>query len=174
MTYLRPVFVLSNILFPSKRVSPPSARQLATKEDRNRNLIGLGYFFLGLPYVIVSAIYIHLITDKHRICVCDRYFYQFLYDIYGDNSRKILKIIPKGDATILLTTEVDKCYARMESSDAEVKSDYYNRVQNYYLDLSEEIGFYMIDAAQDAETINQKIINYLKEKIDRLVILSKE
>jgi thymidylate kinase len=102
--------------------------------------------------------------------VCDRYFYQFFFDLFGDWSEKVIRFFPKADMTFFLDGDLDLFYSRMDNSfDASVGRDYYTDVLNLYKRISQKYGFIQIDANLERETINDIIFTHLTKRIGEVL-----
>ena len=164
--YIRPVYVLLDIIRlgggVEKSVSPRRAR---TSNKKSSVLQRVVMSLFGYPYAIVTYIYMEL-TSRDKIIVCDRYFYQFFFDLFGKLSEKVIRIFPKADITFFLDGNLDLFYSRMKKSfDASVDRDYYTEVINLYRRISQKYGFIQIDANLEREKINDIIFHTIKEKI---------
>ena len=74
----------------------------------------------------------------NKIVVCDRYFYQFFFDLFGGLSKKVIRVFPKPDITFFLDGDLDVFYSRINSpSDAMVSRDYYMSATNLYREFAD-------------------------------------
>ena len=164
-TYVRPIYVLLNSIRLGgeykNSVSPRRARASNKKSSiLQRTVMGL----FGYPYAITTYIYMKL-TSKDKIIVCDRYFYQFFFDLFGEISEKVIRIFPKSDITFFLDGDLDLFYSRMDNSfDTSVDRNYYAEVLNLYRRISQRYGFIRIDANLDKEVINDLIFMRLTKE----------
>ncbi len=121
---------------------------------------------LGYPYALATYIFIKVYLSRNKIVVCDRYFYQFFFDLFGNWSDKIIKIFPRPDIAFFLDGDLDIFYSRMDNSfDASVGKDYYIDVLNLYRNVSKKYGFIQIDANLNKETINDIMFMRLTKKM---------
>lgn len=167
--YVRPVYFLLDLIRSGekdkKSVSPRRARVSEMPNKKlsimRRALMGLlGYFYALITYIFMKF------QCKNKIIVCDRYFYQYLFDLFGNWSRKVIKFFPKPDITFFLDGDLDLFYSRMDNSfDASVNRDYYTDVLNLYKRISQRYGFIQIDANLEREKINDIIFRAIKEKV---------
>ena len=172
--YVQPVFVLLNILARSKGndVAPISPRKIRTSKMSDSDKHEKRFFFkklfmsfLGYPYAVATYIFMKF-TGRNKIIICDRYFYQFFFDLFGNWSEKIIKFFPKPDITFFLDGELDFFYSRMDDSfDAHVSKDYYSEVINLFRKVSQKYGFIQIDAKLDKEAINDIIFMHLLKEM---------
>ena len=168
-TYVRPVFVLLDLIRlrveDKNSVSPRRARVSRISNKKlfimRRALMGL----FGYLYALVTYIFMKF-TSRNKIVVCDRYFYHFLFDLFGSWSENIIKIFPKPDITFFLDGDLDIFYSRMDDSfDASVGRDYYTYVLNLYKRISQKYGFIQIDANLNKETIRDIVFMHLTKKM---------
>jgi thymidylate kinase len=177
--YVQPVFILLNVLTRSKGndVTPISPRKTRTSQMSNFNkhrkrFISKKLFMtlLGYPYALATYIFIKFYLGRNKIVVCDRYFYQFFFDLFGDWCEKIVRFFPKADLTFFLDGNLDLFYSRMDSSfDASVGRDYYTGVLNLYRRISKKYGFIQIDASLDKEAINDIILMHLTKEGEKVL-----
>ena len=175
--YVQPVFILLNILQQSKKsnITLISPRVISTSlmndSTEKRNLFFIKRLFsglLGYPYALATYIFMKLYLSRNKIVVCDRYLYQFFFDLFGNWSEKIVKIFPRPDITFFLDGDLDLFYSRIDSSfDASVGRDYYTGVFNLYREISKKYDFFQIDANLNKEAINDIIFMYLTKEMKR-------
>jgi thymidylate kinase len=168
---VQPVFILLNMLTRSKgnNIAPISPRKTRTSEmsnsDKHEKRFRTKKLFmslLGYPYALVTYIFIKFYLSRNKIVVCDRYFYQFFFDLFSNWSENIIKIFPRLDITFFLDGNLDTFYSRMDNSfDASVDRDYYMDVLNLYRKISQKYGFVKIDASLNKEAINDVIFMHL-------------
>ena len=178
--YVQPIFILLNILARSKGndVAPISPRKTRTSQmsdsDKYRNKFSLKKLFIGLlgyPYAFATYIFMKVYLSRNKIVVCDRYLYQFFFDLFGDFSKKIIRIFPKPDITFFLDGDLDVFYSRMDNSfDASVSSDYYTEVINLYRRISQKYDFIQVNANHNKEAINDAIFMYLIKGMKGVVL----
>jgi thymidylate kinase len=161
--YIRPIFYLMSF-FKNEKEWHFSPRLMRTGSRHSVSpLIKIG----GVIYAIITFAILK-IKGRNRILICDRYFFQFFFDLFGNSSRRIVSIFPKPDLTFYLDLDPDLIYARVSGSDAEINRDYYKNVVLYYRDLSVTYGFIKIDATGDRfqtqKLILDKISSFYKER----------
>jgi len=167
--YVQPAFILSNILCSKISTTSISPRKVRTTKIGNlksygifslirKSLMGL----LGYLYALSTYVFMVLYLGRNRIVVCDRYFYQFFFDLFGNLSEKVIRIFPKPDITFFLDGDIDLLYSRMSSpSDVLVCKGYYVEVTNLYRRISGKYDFIRIDATLDKQRINDIIFSHL-------------
>ena len=173
--YVQPVFILLNILTRSKGndvalISPRKTRtsQMSNSDKCGRRFLPKKLFMglLGYPYALATYISIKVYLTRNNIVVCDRYFYQFFFDLFGDWSETIIKVFPKPDIVFFLDGDLDIFYSRMDDSfDASVGRDYYTKVINLYRKVSQKYSFIQIDANLNREAINDVMFMHLTKEM---------
>ena len=170
--YVRPIYILLNLIRlreeDKNSVSPRRARVSKISDKKlsimRRALMGL----LGYPYALVTYIFMKFMS-RNKIIVCDRYFYQFFFDLFGKFNEKVVRIFPKPDITFFLNGDLELFYSRMDNSfgvsAVSVGRDYYKDVLNLYRRISQKYGFVQIDANLNKEAINDIIFMHLTREI---------
>ena len=163
--YVRPVYVLMDLIrLGEKDKNSISPRRARASESSNKKLSILRRALMGsfgYLYALVTYIFMKF-TSRNKIIACDRYFYQFFFDLFGGWSENIIKIFPKPDIAFFLDGDLDIFYSRMDNSfDASVGRDYYTGVLNLYRRISQKDGFIQIDAKLNKEAINDMIYMHL-------------
>lgn len=166
--YVQPIYVLLNLIpledKDKKSFSPRRAHvsEISNKKSSTmrRALMGLS----GYMYALTTYMFIKFLC-KNKINVCDRYFYQFFFDLFGDWCESIIKIFPKPDIAFFLDGDLDLFYLRMDSpSDTNVGCNYYLDVIKVYRKISQKYGIIQVDANLNKEAINDVIFRYLTKK----------
>jgi dTMP kinase len=166
-TYVEPVFFLLRLLMKSDHerlrssVSPRNARKASTTEETHgRSLVvrivtgTLGYLYAFLTYVILARK-----SFSSKVVVCDRYFFQFFYDLYGERAVSFIDVLPKPDITFFLQGQVVSLHSRMtDPSDAATSWDYFSEVDSMYDSLSKRYCFNRVDAESEADLIGQELL----------------
>jgi thymidylate kinase len=172
-TCVRPVYVLLNLMRLRVRdKNSVSPRKTRVYETPNKNPAIIQRAFMGLlGYLYALATYIFLkVYCRNKIVVCDRYFYQFFFDLFGNWNGNVIKFFPKPDTTFFLDGDLDLFYSRMDNSfDASVSRDYYSEVLNLYKKISQKYGFIQIDAKLNKEAINGVILTHLTKRIGEVL-----
>ena len=173
--YVQPVFILLNILDRSKgnNVALISPRKARTSQMSNSDKHKIIFFskklfmtLLGYPYALTTYLFIKFYLGRNKIVVCDRYFYQFFFDLFGNRSQNVIKFFPKADLTFFLDGNLDIFYSRMDDSfDAHVSKDYYSEVINLYRKIFKKYGFIQIDANLERKKNNDTIFKHLIKEI---------
>lgn len=120
---------------------------------------------IGYPYVLITCFYLHLIVGRNKIVVCDRYFIQFLIDIYGYKSIHLLKFIPQPDMVFYIRGSLELTFSRMTNSfDTSVKEQYYENVLCNFEKISHKYNFIDVDANASIDVISNIIYNTVSLK----------
>ena len=177
--YIRPDYVLVELLssiklpvdrfLPSPRQERTGVRADSTQKKKNRRLPG---FIMGIScyiYAWISYVIVAFYSRGKRVVVGDRYFYQLFYDVYGANSRKIIRLFPKPGIAYFLDGNLELFRSRMTNPfDKAVSSSYYDEVRSLFLELAPKHGFITIDAGQDMEAISNLIFSHCSAKLKGL------
>lgn len=166
--YVKPNYFLLNFFFRLKIddihcISPRKDRVTPKRISRSwlsqiRNLVAAP---LGFLYTIFSH-WCMVFVARNRIIVCDRYFYQLLYDLFGGSIYKFIPLLPKAHSVFFLNTHLNVIYSRMQSSfDKKVLPSYYNDIIAFMRELKDRKSFFEIDASLKKETINDYIFEYV-------------
>lgn len=159
---VRPVYFLSRYFFRDNPMVSPRQKRTASKNLKiSRVLIALlGYFYALTSYFLIKFCF----TGK--VIICDRYFYQFLFDLFGDFSLNIVKIFPKPDVTFFLYGDLELFYSRMDSFDKQARASYYVDVLDFYNNLATAYNFIRINANSEKNVINEEIFSYLNKILE--------
>lgn len=122
-------------------------------------LIGISGYFYALITVTIIAIRYH-----EKIVICDRFFYQFFYDLFQNKSLKILNHFPKPDIVFLLDIDLNEARSRMtDSFDKNTDNIYFVNVRKFFYILSDEFAFTIIKSSGKIEEVNNEIMTHLEE-----------
>lgn len=165
--YIRPVYLLVDFLKiwrnnrDKQQTIMFSPRKMRVNESRGIAklakiyLLGImGYLYSLLTYAFLK------IRPKFRgkVIVCDRYFYQFFFDLFGESGVKVSKYIPKPDIVFYLYGNLDTLRSRMDNFDSSIDQEYYKNILFLYELVAKRDGFVRIDASLDAKVINNRIL----------------
>ena len=170
--YVRPIYVLMNLIRfaggDENSVSPRIARVTGGQNKKSSIIKRASMVLSGYPYALITYLFIK-VHYRNRIVVCDRYFYQFFYDLFGNLSEKVIEIFPRPDIAFFLDGDLDLFYSRMDDSfDASVDRNYYTDVLNLYRKISRKYSFIQIDANLNKEAINDIIFTHLNHYLKKL------
>lgn len=164
--------VFLNFIAPFKRVGlnrigPRNFRESQLNTQRKLSMRKALAGVLGCLYALATYIYIRTVLSRSRIVVCDRYFYQFFFDLFGNSGEKMIRIFPKPDIAFLLDGDSDVFYSRMtDPLDKSISKDYYVGLIGLYNKLSKDLHFTKIDATLEAEVVNNLIVNNLMNHLE--------
>jgi len=166
---VNPIYLI--VPFRFKRV--PSPRKIKT----STSIGSLNWFlkmlckFLGFWYSMLSILLV-LVLSTRKIVVCDRFFYQFLYDIYVKKEKKLIKFLPQPHLTFYLDGDMNTLYSRMDDFDVQISREYYLNLKEFFDDLSIEYSFIKVNAALPKEEVSNIIfyetIKYLEGQYDEV------
>jgi len=174
--YVEPAFLILQFLKKPENedvlsiLSPRKARTSIETEKRKdhlpvrRILIGMfGYLYALFTYLLIA----HR-SKKRGIVVCDRYFFQFFFDLFGGYANSVIATFPRPSITFLLDGQVGSLYSRMnDPSDASTSMAYFMDVKDMFEDISKRYGFIRVNADLSADLISrellQKVVDVSKE-----------
>ncbi len=158
-TCVRPVFLLFDPWrlrdrgAPVPRLSPRTARMKGNGGRAGRVAPVLGYAYAMLTYA-----YIRTFLRRHEFVVCDRYFYQYFYDLAGRSARNLARSFPKPDLVLWLDGAMDVLLGRIDPAPKNpAEAAYFEDVLEFYRGLASDLGFVRIDAGADETSIGDRI-----------------
>ncbi|MFC2058322.1 dTMP kinase [Chloroflexota bacterium] len=176
--YVRPVYIFVDLLLTITRgkirIFLPSARRMKASRAGTLNKFIRGLLFirtalvgiLGYSYALLSYLVIAFHSNRGRLVVCDRYFYQFFFDLFGDRGENVMAMFPSTDLTFLLEGDLDALYPRMEPvSDMPSSCGYYEKAASFYRSIIRRRDLIRIDAGLDENTINDIIYGHVSKLI---------
>ncbi len=165
--YVRSEFLLLELLngFGEEKVmsrlSPRKARNRNTAQENGRSsnarraVIGL----LGYLYALTTYLVIAFQSSRKKIVVCDRYFLQFFYNLFGRRADLAIDLFPKADITFFLEGSLEILYSRMrDPSDKSTSTSYYTDVEEMFEEVSKKYGFIRVDASVNADLIGKELL----------------
>jgi len=168
--YIQSTYVLLELI--RKRIELPqqiSPRHMAIKTHNKKKshfLIEIMLKISGIFYAFFTYIYVKITHGKYDFVISDRYFYQYFYDIYGNNATKILKIFPMPD--LILWLEMNSIELRRrhrEWKSIESEGDYLERISDFYKEISQLFGFKRIHVDENPLLTANTIITTIKETL---------
>ncbi len=170
--YVKPVFLLLAFLANHEHevflsvASPRTARTSVVAKGEQDRVSPRGALagILGYLYALATYFFIACRLSRGRIVVCDRYFFQFFFDLYGKSAHKVVDVFPKPDIAFFLDAEIDSLYSRMsDPSDSSTSRVYFVDVHRMLEGICKKYGFARINAGQSAERIGEAL---LKKVVD--------
>lgn len=155
-TCVRPVF----LLFDPWKLRPHSdpVQALSPRERRLRGRWAPFASLAGYGYAVLTYAYIRAFLRHNEFVVCDRYFYQYFYDLVGRGARGLARAFPRPDVTFWLDGGLDVLLARVDRPPKdEAEARYFKDILEYYRGIAGDLGFVRIDAAEDAGTVGDRI-----------------
>jgi thymidylate kinase len=120
------------------------------------SLLLLIYAYLSYILIIRPAL------KKNSIVICDRFFYDWLFNIWGVNSQVLAILLKKPDISILLDVPVNLAFTRMHDDyDKNISFEYYESLRKYYLILAIKYNFLKINNNDDFIKVSMDIYNYI-------------
>jgi len=96
------------------------------------------------------------------VVVCDRYFFDWFYNLWGNASMALIRILPKPDIAFLLDVPTTIAFSRMHYvMDKEISPEYYGSLRDWYLTLARQQSFFIINSSGDFEKTMGIILNHL-------------
>lgn len=174
-TYVEPAFLVFQFLKrPGNEdflsiVSPRMVRTSIETEKRKdhlpakRILIGMfGYLYALFTYLLIA----HR-SKKRGVVVCDRYFFQFFFDLFGENADSIIDTFPKPDIAFFLDGQIDSLYGRMNDSlDKTTSETYYSRVKCLLERVSRTDDFIRVSIERDINLIGEEVLLQVINKLE--------
>jgi thymidylate kinase len=119
---------------------------------------------LTVPFLLYSLIVYYLWIYRLRrkyIVVCDRYFFDWFYNLWGNNSSILVRLLPQPNAVFLLDISPGIALSRMHDVfDKKVPLAYYEALRNWFLELGKELGFLTIDSSRKLEEVKSLILSH--------------
>lgn len=144
--------------FLSPRKKAVSNLENSSKTSIKSNIVMIfGYFYALLSYFLIKF------KSRNKIIICDRYFYQFFFDLHRKKSKYIIKIFPKPDVVMYIDTDLDTLLSRMvDEYDRNVDKAYYKNVLNFYKEeVINRSGIILIDGHKTKTEISNFIFSQI-------------
>jgi thymidylate kinase len=106
---------------------------------------------------------LRLSLRKSQFVVCDRYFYQYFYDLYGPAARRVASAFPRPNVAIWLDGGIETIRSRVSDSDADVT--YLEAVMKMYKEISGDLGFVRVDASPDAKVVEEEVWRHVRKVV---------
>jgi thymidylate kinase len=181
-TYLRPVFLPFTLLKDSqgtgeREISLPSARRLRHSQydeaEGGGNVSRLSSFlgqcvmgYAGFLYALIAFVVLSISARTSQVAVCDRYFFQYFFDLYGKRADTVIDVFPRPHITYLIEGDLDLLVPRMrDPSDVSASRAYHIAVLQLYSTISDKYDFVQLDAHSDVNELSEQILAHLVERI---------
>lgn len=160
---VRPVFLLFD---PWKlRGRAPATEALSPRMQRVSESGGAGRpgrgpsrlrATVGYLYALATYLYMRSAFQGLDYLVCDRYLYQYLYDLFGDAAVSVSTAFPRPDVVFWLDGGLDLLRRRSAAPMGEEEQRYYGRAIAYYRTLAQRLPFIHLDAGADPQRIGDE------------------
>ncbi len=156
---VRPVFLLFDPWrlrgrAPATEALSPRMRRVAESGRAGRGSMLRAY----AGYLYALAIYAYMRSAFWRLdyLVCDRYLYQYFYDLFGASAVSVAAAFPRPDVVFWLEGGLDLLQGRSATPMTEEEGRYYACALAYYRDLARRLPFVRLDASADAHAIAEE------------------
>jgi thymidylate kinase len=96
------------------------------------------------------------------VVVCDRFFFDWFYNLWGNASIALVRLLPKPSIAFLLDVPVTVAFSRMHYPlDKQVRLSYYESLREWYLMLARRQNFFIIDSSSKFEEVKDTIKKYV-------------
>jgi len=146
-----------------RNMTLPSLKERGFKSSRCNILfrIPLSLFFI-IYTLLTYLITIRPLLRKY-VVVSDRYFYDLFYNLWGDASFALVRMLPKPTIGFLLDLPVPTALSRMHSlEDKKIPQKYYELLRKYYLAIAKQNNLHIIDNSVDFEKSSKCILVHVK------------
>lgn len=133
-----------------------SPRQSKTKAESGDDWKKPALAIAGIAYAFITFAWIQ-IAYQRKVVICDRYFYQMFFDLFGEHARKIAIVFPKPDMIIVLDVESETAIQRLDSFDSSIDTTYYQKVIDYYRFISDLHPVERIRADGDVQNVQRDL-----------------
>ncbi len=139
-----------------------SPRLRRARADGSRRVVPslrrLARALAGTAYAVGSYVFLRTRFRHQEIIVCDRYFYQYFYDLFGTLAKGLALTFPRPDLAFWLEGSPE--LIRERTADENLQGDwnpYYESLLTYYREIAAPLGFIRIDARAPATEITDLI-----------------
>ncbi len=169
---VRPVFIIfdqwkdEGSARIGRAVSPRLMALSRAKEGNGRaRLRHFAAGVLGYGYATVAYLFLRLQFRRQDYVVCDRYFYQYFFDLFDHRAESISQAFPRPDICIWLDCSPLTLYSRLRQDEGGHESiQYLESVQKFYAKISTGLGFIRVDANGTTARVAGTIWANLKER----------
>lgn len=167
--YVRPVYLLLEFL-PSSiskyiSISPRYERVKYNAESDFIIFKRVLLCILGYIYALVTLSTMKILY-KNKIVICDRYFYQFFYDLFSERGWTIIEKFPRPHVLIILEGNLDHIYARMiDDNDKSINRSYYEGYKSLCKRLDKYPNCHYISSDKDKNLIHNIIYDITETKL---------
>ena len=162
------------LLFDPWKLGSSSRHGLSPRRARLHGFAGGGNAYrsktalralAGYLYAILCYAYLRTFLRKEEYVVCDRYFYQYFYDISGPWAATFARSFPRPDVVYWLDAPANLLRSRIEKiPNGHEPREYLDAVVRYYRAVAPDLGFVQIDASAAAGAVEETIWNNLMRR----------
>ena len=106
--------------------------------------------------------------DEH-VVVCDRYFYDWFYNLWGDISIIFINLLPQPSLILLLELPLDIAYSRMNYiGDTLVLPKYYKSLRSWYFLIIKRLNGFTIDTTGPTHKTGEIVLEKVIYALNRL------
>jgi len=142
-----------------------SYRTQKTHKARSMDIFKIPLTLFLLTYAFFTyflCIRPHLRGSTVVVCDSDGYFFDWFYNLWGSTAVALTRILPKPDLAFLLDVPVAVAFSRMlYAGDKSISREYYESLQDWYLALTRQEGFHVIDSSGSFEKTKGLILDYV-------------
>jgi len=121
---------------------------------------------VGYVYAVLTYAYMRTFLRHHEFVVCDRYFYQFFYDLAGRAAPRLARAFPRPDLIVWLDGGMDVLMSRIDRAPLDPgEREYFKEVLDFYRELAGELGFVRVDASADERVVGDWIWDILMREV---------
>lgn len=166
-TCVRPVFLLFDPWrLRDRGASVPRLSPRIARMEKNGGRAGPFTSVLGYAYAMLTYAYMRTFLRRHEFIVCDRYFYQYFYDLAGRAARNLARSFPKPDLVLWLDGAMDVLLGRIDTTPKDAaEAAYFEDVLEFYRGLAPDLGFVRIDAGTDESSVGDQIWDALIREV---------
>jgi len=157
--------VLREYINKHPRISP---RNITLSRKRHRfnsryvDILKIPVTIFFLAYAFIAYFLSIRSLRSNFIVICDRYFFDWFYNLWGNASITLIRLLPKPDIAFLLDIPVTIAFSRMHYAiDKEISPEYYESLRDWYLTLARQQSLFIIDSSREFEKTKGIILNYV-------------
>lgn len=167
---IRPAFILINswkFNLGFAGIISPRRQSIKEMESKSffKNILRKLTRILGYCYAFISYLQIKIANRDLDFVICDRYFFQFFYDLFGPSAAKLIRSLPMPDYIIWLDRNFHELRKHnLQCNSLEATGDYLKRINDYYSGTMPQMKSIRISVLESPELTNNNIWNALRDK----------
>lgn len=147
------------------RTLSPRLQRVGNGSSR-RHAPRLATTMAGYGYAVANYLYLRAHFRDAQFVVCDRYFYQYFFDLSGPSAEGIAKSFPRPDIVFWLDGDLDLVRQRSDAPPRTPSEErYYEAALAFYRDLAPSLGFVRIDASRPVDAVAEEILKAVLERV---------